>query len=104
MGVARYWNDDAHHAIEVYEKVLSIIGIWPLSAGDLKSIVRCILAMLIQVSYEKIIIRLTERSHEVRRTVSFHPCPPFPAIPFPACPESTCLLYFNRSVQAPVRL
>lgn len=50
MGQVRYWNDDAHHALGVYEKVLTIIGVWPLSVGDIRSIARCILAMLIQVS------------------------------------------------------
>lgn len=57
MGQARYWNDDAHHALAVYEKVLSIIGVWPLSVGDVRSIVRCVLAMLIQVSEVIVFVR-----------------------------------------------
>ncbi|CAL1673610.1 unnamed protein product [Lasius platythorax] len=43
-------NDETHRAINVYEKVLGIIGVWPLNAGELKSIARCFLAILIQIS------------------------------------------------------
>lgn len=50
MSEVKDWSDEAHHALSVYEKVLGIIGVWPLNAGDLKSIVRCVLAILIQVS------------------------------------------------------
>lgn len=50
MKKARNWNDETYHAINVYEKVLGIIGVWPLNVGDLKSIARCSLAILIQVN------------------------------------------------------
>jgi len=50
MKKARNWNDETHRAINVYEKVLGIIGVWPLNAGELKSIARCSLAILIQVN------------------------------------------------------
>ncbi|XP_018310975.1 odorant receptor 22c [Mycetomoellerius zeteki] len=50
MKEARNWNDESHYALNVYEKVLSIIGVWPLNAGELKSIARCSLAILIQIS------------------------------------------------------
>lgn len=43
------WNDESYYALNVYEKVLGIIGAWPLKAGELKSIARCSLAILIQV-------------------------------------------------------
>ncbi|TGZ52812.1 Odorant receptor [Temnothorax longispinosus] len=44
------WNDESHYALNVYEKVLGIIGVWPLNAGEFKSIARCSLAILIQIS------------------------------------------------------
>lgn len=50
MSEVKDWNDEAHHALSVYEKFLGLIGVWPLNASDLRSIVRCILAILIQVS------------------------------------------------------
>ncbi|XP_018397705.1 PREDICTED: odorant receptor 22c-like [Cyphomyrmex costatus] len=50
MKEASNWNNESHYALSVYEKVLNIIGIWPLNAGDLKSIARCSLAILIQIS------------------------------------------------------
>ncbi|XP_018059934.1 PREDICTED: uncharacterized protein LOC108694787 [Atta colombica] len=50
MKEARNWNDESYYALNVYEKVLGIIGIWPLNAGELKSIARCSLAILIQIS------------------------------------------------------
>lgn len=52
MKKTRDWNEETHRAINVYEKVLGIIGVWPLNAGELKSIARCVLAILIQVSVE----------------------------------------------------
>jgi len=56
MKEARNWNDESYYALNVYEKVLGIIGIWPLNAGELKSIARCSLAILIQVNITEIII------------------------------------------------
>jgi len=56
MKEARDWNEESHYALNVYEKVLSIIGVWPLNAGELKSVARCSLAILIQVNITKIII------------------------------------------------
>lgn len=52
MKKVKDWNNETHHAINVYEKVLGIIGVWPLNAGEHKSIARCFLAILIQVSVE----------------------------------------------------
>lgn len=49
MKEEKNWSDEAHLALDVYEKVLNVIGVWPLNANELKSIVRCLLAMLIQV-------------------------------------------------------
>ncbi|XP_012222836.1 odorant receptor 22c-like [Linepithema humile] len=50
MKKAKDWNSEVYYAINFYEKVLSIIGVWPLNAGEFKSIVRCFLAVLIQIS------------------------------------------------------
>ncbi|XP_012534864.1 odorant receptor 22c isoform X2 [Monomorium pharaonis] len=50
MKKIRNWNDESHYALNVYEKVLSIIGVWPLDAGEFKSIARCALAIVIQIS------------------------------------------------------
>lgn len=52
MKKPKNWNYETHRAINIYEKVLGIIGVWPLNAGELKSIARCSLAVLIQVSVE----------------------------------------------------
>lgn len=52
MEEAKNWNNEIHHAINVYEKVLGIIGVWPLNAGEHKYIARCFLAILIQVRVE----------------------------------------------------
>ncbi|XP_011702833.1 PREDICTED: odorant receptor 22c-like [Wasmannia auropunctata] len=50
MKESRNWTDESHYALNVYEKVLGIIGIWPLNAGEFTSIARCCLAILIQIS------------------------------------------------------
>lgn len=50
MEEAKNWSDGIYRALSIYEKVLGTIGVWPLSAGDVKSIIRCFLAILIQVS------------------------------------------------------
>lgn len=50
MKETKDWNDETYYALSVYEKVLGIIGVWPLTAGELKSIARCSLAILIQVN------------------------------------------------------
>ncbi|XP_029679522.1 uncharacterized protein LOC115245377 [Formica exsecta] len=50
MKKVKDWNNETHHAINVYEKVLGIIGVWPLNAEEHKSIARCFLAILIQIS------------------------------------------------------
>ncbi|EZA52557.1 ObirOr5-M2 [Ooceraea biroi] len=50
MKEVKDWSDEIYRTLSVYEKVLSVIGIWPLNAGDVKSIVRCLLAILIQIS------------------------------------------------------
>jgi len=54
MSDVEIWSDETYHALSVYEKILSIIGIWPLNVGDVKSNVRCFLAILIQVSVVEI--------------------------------------------------
>ncbi|XP_070170485.1 odorant receptor 22c-like [Polyergus mexicanus] len=50
MKKVKDWNNETHHAINVYEKVLGIIGVWPLNVREHKSIARCFLAILIQIS------------------------------------------------------
>lgn len=60
MKKVKDWNNDIYHAISLYDKVLSIIGIWPLNAAEFKSIARCFLAILIQVSIDKIIFYVIE--------------------------------------------
>lgn len=61
MNKAREWNDESRYALNVYEKALGIIGIWPLNAGEFKSIARCSLAILIQVNITKVIINRLDK-------------------------------------------
>lgn len=60
------WNDESHYALNVYEKVLSIIGVWPLTAGEFKSIARCFLAILIQVNITNIIIYTINKLNKIK--------------------------------------
>ncbi|XP_039314322.1 odorant receptor 22c isoform X2 [Solenopsis invicta] len=50
MKEARNWNDESRYALNVYKKVLNIIGVWPLNAEEFTSVARCSLAILIQIS------------------------------------------------------